>query len=67
MNDDHLHSNCYKGICSDLNCKEAVKQNLVTGNWFITMGHAGFNTATNNRNGYVSEKRARSAHMNYTK
>lgn len=40
-------------------CAEAVKQNPETKRWFITMGHPGFNSVTNNRNGYVSEQSAR--------
>ena len=39
-------------------CAHQVKQNPATGRWFITMGHPGFNTVTNNRDGYVSENAA---------
>ena len=46
---DHLYSNCL--VCRDTDCKDAVKQSP-SGRWYITMGHAGFNTKANNGNGY---------------
>lgn len=36
---------------------KAVK--LVGDRWYIAMGHAGFNTDANNRNGYATEAKAR--------
>ena len=34
-----------------------VKQ-AQTGRWYITMGHAGFNTTANNRDGYRTQRAA---------
>lgn len=56
----YLNSDCWKkeeGYCKDPDCKDAVKQ-APTGNWFITMGHAGFNSKANNGNGYKSKQLA---------
>jgi hypothetical protein len=40
-------------------CPHSVKRNPAPGGkWFITMGHAGFNSPTNNGGGYVSEQAA---------
>lgn len=57
----YLYSTCLdsfdnRGLCET--CPEAVKQ-APTGRFFITMGHAGFNTPSNNRDGYKSEQVAR--------
>lgn len=38
-------------------CPDAVRQQ--GGRWFITMGHAGFNTRPNNGRGYKTERHAR--------
>lgn len=46
-------------------CPGAVKQNPVTDRWFITFGHAGFNSPANNRGGYSSRARALSSHRRY--
>lgn len=57
MSNDHLYSDCiYKpeGYCQDPDCVHAVKQ-APSGRWYITMGHAGFNSTANNGNGYVSK------------
>jgi len=35
------------------------------GRWFITMGHAGFNSPANNRSGYASKESALRAHKKY--
>jgi len=40
------------GICRNPSCETAVAQYPKTGKWFITFGHAGFNSPTNNVNGY---------------
>jgi hypothetical protein len=47
------------------NGNEAVQQLPETGRWFISMGHAGFNSAANNRNGYATERSARNAVAHY--
>ena len=64
---EFLISNCLlnNSLCRSLKCAEAVKENPDTGRWYITMGHAGFNSKANNRDGYASDKRARLAMANY--
>ncbi len=42
------------GICYG-DCVAPVKRDAGSGRWYITMGHPGFNTYTNNRNGYVTQ------------
>lgn len=44
---------CAHGGCS---CTEPVRLNRETGRWFITLGHAGFNSAANNGSGYASRE-----------
>jgi hypothetical protein len=59
--ESYLDSKCWKkpeGYCKDQDCSHAVKQ-APNGRWFITMGHAGFNTKANNGIGYVSLNSAR--------
>ncbi|MBS3927819.1 MAG: hypothetical protein KGZ65_04425 [Sphingomonadales bacterium] len=46
---DHLKSTC-EAVCRKP-CDQAVKQGP-NGRWFITAGHAGFNSHANNRSGY---------------
>jgi len=69
MNNDHLYSNCIKNInlCNDLNCPDAVKRSLNNGRWYITMGHAGFNTKANNGNGYATKNTALSTMKKLTR
>lgn len=43
----------------------AVEQNPATGRWFITMGHPGFNSPANNREGYLTRERAEAAQRRY--
>ena len=50
--DNHLTAKCGP-VCRSTTCAEMVKQ-APTGRWYITMGHAGFNTTANNRNGYAT-------------
>ena len=60
----HLLSDCgvtHYGVCT---CTEPVKQRE-DGMWFITMGHAGFNCAANNRDGFKTKERAVKAHQKY--
>lgn len=40
-------------------------QDPATGRWFITIGHAGFNSPANNRNGYATAEAALAAHYRY--
>lgn len=59
----HLLSTCvermkFEAACQG-QCGEDVKRNPVTGRWFITMGHAGFNCGANNADGFASKGQAR--------
>jgi hypothetical protein len=58
-----LFSNpCAKnGICRNPDCEHAViyhKSGPYKGGWFITFGHAGFNSPTNNASGYRHKETA---------
>jgi len=56
---DHLTSACAQTMaCRDPWCHDAVKV-APTGRWFITMGHAGFNSPANNGAGYMSPLQCR--------
>lgn len=55
------------GFCDDPNCKDAVAQLPETGNWYITFGHAGFNSKANNGLGYASKAKAIAAMKRYLK
>src|SRR5207247_1571735 len=48
---EHLTSSHPDDICRNQHCQEAVKKNPATGRYFITMGHAGFNSPANNAQG----------------
>lgn len=64
MLDAHLTPECQDGLagyCTARQCTSKVKQ-APSGRWFVTMGHAGFNTPANNGQGYSTEKRALAAH-----
>lgn len=52
------------GVCRNPNCETAVAQFPKTGKWFITFGHAGFNSPTNNASGYHTKALALKA-MNW--
>jgi hypothetical protein len=58
---NYLTSRCERDICRNADCAEAVKQRPDTGRWYITMGHPGFNSSANNRDGYRSAANARAA------
>lgn len=62
----HLSStdDCLNQKCGD-DCQHVVKQNDTTGRWFITMGHAGFNSPANNDRGYATRRGALSKHRWY--
>lgn len=62
--EDHLNSTCFDKVCINNQCPEAVKQ-APTGRWYITMGHAGFNSKANNGLGYPTKKRAMAAMQHY--
>lgn len=53
-------SGCGADLCErGAECPQAVKRNPETGRFYITMGHAGFNSHANNGSGYVVEKAAK--------
>lgn len=57
------------GLCRNPNCETAVvhyKDEYYDG-WYITFGHAGFNSPTNNASGYVSKAKALAAMKRYLK
>ena len=56
---------CGQAVCRDLACDQAVKQ-APTGRWYITMGHAGFNSTANNGAGYETVRSARMAWYSYS-
>ena len=60
----YLKSTC-GAYCMISECRQAVKKNAVTGRWYITIGHPGFNSPTNNGHGYQTKERARTAVRHY--
>lgn len=63
----HLLSKCIESldICYG-GCGDSERQDPATGRWFITMGHPGFNSAANNRQGYSTKSAAHMAMTRYT-
>ena len=43
------------GVCRKPDCEHSVGQFSETNRWFILFGHAGFNSPTNNTNGYATK------------
>ena len=64
--EDYLKSKCLAPgrVCRDVNCPECVKRSPED-RWYITMGHAGFNSPSNNRFGYETEANALRAMKRY--
>jgi hypothetical protein len=52
------------GLCQG-KCPTPVKESL-GGKWYITMGHAGFNSPSNNGSGYASKAKALAAWRRYS-
>ncbi len=52
----HLASNC-SAVCRSTICPQMIKR-ATTGRYYITIGHAGFNTDANNANGYATRDAA---------
>ena len=46
-------------------CGHLTKQ-AQSGRWFLTMGHAGFNSPANNGRGYETKAKAEAAHRRYS-
>lgn len=55
---------CERNIC-DGDCAHAVKERPETGRFYITMGHPGFNSPANNRDGYATRAKATAAIRRY--
>jgi hypothetical protein len=55
---------CERSFCEQPACAGAVKQ-APSGRWFITMGHPGFNSPANNRDGYATREKALAAFRRY--
>lgn len=64
MRQRYLESEC-EPICAGAGCFQVTKM-APTGRWYITMGHAGFNSPANNRNGYKSSLDALKATRRYS-
>ncbi len=58
---------CSEGFCDNPNCEDAVAMLPETGRWYITFGHAGFNSYNNNRLGYSTKAKAMGAMRSYLK
>ena len=58
---------CERDVCHATGCQQAVKENPATGQFFITMGHPGFNSPANNRNGYATREKALAAIRRYSR
>lgn len=57
---------CVRGKCAE-DCPERFKQDPQTKRWYITMGHAGYNSPANNGEGYHTRKSAIGANLHYQK
>ena len=55
------------GFCRNANCETAVAEFTETGRWFITFGHAGYNSPANNASGYSSKAKALASMRKYLK
>lgn len=53
------------GFCRNSKCVHAVAQLPETGKWYITFGHAGFNSKLNNTHGYATKAKAMAAMKRY--
>jgi hypothetical protein len=56
---------CVEGPCDCKGFGALAVQWKGIGQWYITTGHAGFNSPANNGQGYVSEQTARQAIRRY--
>jgi hypothetical protein len=65
----HLTPDCeqeYGAYCGRKGtCTQAVKQ-APWGAWYVTMGHAGFNSGANNAQGYATQAKAEAAYRHYS-
>ena len=63
LSDVLFSANCGNVICGDPNCNQMVVE--YKDRWYITFGHAGFNSSANNRLGYSSKAKALGAVLFY--
>jgi hypothetical protein len=61
---------CATALCRNPRCPDLVEPGAgsrpwAAARWFITLGHPGFNSPANNRNGYATEAGARAASRKY--
>jgi len=59
-----LKTNC-PFPCTKDHCPRSAVKMPQNGRWYITMGHAGFNSRANNRDGYATKARAMKANAFY--
>jgi hypothetical protein len=57
---------CERDVCHATGCPQAVKERAETGRFYITMGHPGFNSPANNRDGYATKAKALAAIRRYS-
>jgi hypothetical protein len=69
MLDAHLTPGCeqeHNAYCGRHGtCEQAAKQ-ASWGAWYLTMGHAGFNSPANNAQGYETRAKAMAAYRHYS-
>lgn len=65
MMPDYLDAPCGP-LCRAPACEHAVKEGP-RGRWYITIGHAGFNTRANNADGYATRAAALKAHRRHNR
>jgi hypothetical protein len=67
----HLLSSCLDRMGFGMSacpggCGDDVRRNQMTGRWFITMGHCGFNCDRNNGEGFASKGQARRVSIQFS-
>jgi len=66
-NYDYLVSKCAGTICKNSDCQNSIQVNPANERFYITMGHAGFNSDQNNTDGYGSRSAAKLAIKYFSK
>lgn len=67
---NHLMSLCVERMGVGMSacpggCGDDVRRDPISGRWFITMGHCGFNCKANNGAGFASKGQARRVSMQF--
>ena len=62
--DAMVKASCGRDYCRQTDC--ACRVVAVADRWYITMGHSGFNSPANNRDGYASRDSAIAASLRYS-